>query len=312
MSLHADRVLTQKQYAFGYIELALAQFCVGVNVIAGKLLIGYFPILFLLMIRFAIGFAGMLLIANFAGIKPLKIAGKFWSLDKKDKCLLIIQALCGGFLFNIFILYGMKSTTATSAGIISSITPVVIFLFSAVLLREKITSQKIIAIIIAMIGLLILNTDKGMTLEGALLGNLLVLIAVIPESLFTILSKSVGSKIHQTEAVTLVNFFNLILFIPLILISQESASFANIPLSIYSLLGLYGLTGGIMFFLLWYRGLTKIDANVAAFFTGIMPISTTLLAYLFLNEPITINDFLGMVFVLCAIFMACYQTKWKK
>src|SRR6476659_3905236 len=95
---------------------------------SGKFLIGFFPIFLLLAIRFAIGFAGMLAIARLKGIKYSNTYYNFMSLTSRDKLLLILQAACGGFLFNVLILYGMKTTSATSAGIISSITPIMIFI----------------------------------------------------------------------------------------------------------------------------------------------------------------------------------------
>lgn len=298
--------LTKKDYAIGYTELTLAQCCVGINVISGKFLIGSFPVFLLLAIRFAIGFAGMLAIARIKNIQYSNIYENFMSLTPKDKILLIFQAACGGFLFNVLILYGMKTTSATSAGIISSITPIMIFILAAAFLHEKINLQKGLAIVIVMIGLLILNLGKSSgSMDGALLGNFLVLLAVIPEALFTILSKSVGKKITEMEAVILVNLFNLILFIPFAAINIVDFHPANISAGTYGQLVIYGISGGIMFFLLWYRGLTKINANTAALFTGVMPVSTTILAFMFLNEPIGNSEIIGMLLVITAIFVGC-------
>jgi len=298
--------LTKKDYAIGYTELTLAQCCVGINVISGKFLIGFLPIFLLLAIRFAIGFSGMLAIARVKSIRLSNIYHNFMSLTSKDKLLLIFQAACGGFLFNVLILYGMKTTSATSAGIISSITPIMIFILAAVFLHEKINLQKSLAIIIVMIGLLVLNIGKTTgSMDGALLGNFLVLLAVIPEALFTILSKSVGKKITEMEAVILVNLFNLILFIPFAVYAMIDFHPENIGVRVYSQLFIYGISGGIMFFLLWYRGLTKINANTAALFTGVMPVSTTILAFIFLNEPISNSEIIGMLLVIAAIFVGC-------
>lgn len=298
--------LTKKNYAIGYAELTLAQCCVGINVISGKFLIGFFPIFLLLAIRFAIGFAGMLAIARLKGIKYSDTYHNFMRLASRDKLLLIFQAACGGFLFNVLILYGMKTTSATSARIISSITPIMIFILAAVLLREKINLQKGLAIVIVMLGLIILNTGMAAdSMEGALLGNCLVLLAVIPEALFTILSKSVGKKITEMEAVILVNLFNLILFMPFAVMSAIDFHPTNMSCGAYGQLLIYGISGGIMFFLLWYRGLTKINANTAALFTGVMPISTTILAFIFLNEPINNSEIIGMLLVIAAIFVGC-------
>jgi drug/metabolite transporter (DMT)-like permease len=298
--------LTKKDYAIGYTELALAQCCVGINVISGKFLIAFFPIFLLLAIRFAIGFAGMLAIAGMQNIRLNHVYRNFMALTGKDKLLLIAQSACGGFLFNVLILFGMKTTSATSAGIISSITPIMIFILAAFLLSEKINLQKGIAIVIVMIGLLILNTGKATgSMEGTLIGNCLVLLAVVPEALFTILSKSVGKKISEMEAVILVNFFNLILFLPFAAYEIKDFYPAAVSTTAYGQLLIYGISGGIMFFLLWYRGLTKINANTAALFTGVMPISTTVLAYLFLQEPISASEIIGMLLVIVAIFVGC-------
>jgi drug/metabolite transporter (DMT)-like permease len=298
--------LTKKDYAIGYTELTLAQCCVGLNVISGKFLIGFFPLFVLLAIRFAIGLVGMLAVARFNNIRTLNVYRNYMSLTLKDKMLLIFQAACGGFLFNVFILFGMQTTSAISAGIITSITPIMIFILAAAILREKINLQKYIAIAMVVIGLIILNTGKASgSMTGELFGNFLVFLAVIPEALFTILSKSVGKKISEMEAVILVNFFNLLMFIPFAAYSLSEFHPATISAGIYGQLVIYGITGGIMFFLLWYRGLTKISANTAALFTGVMPVSTTVLAYLFLSEPLHINDIIGMLLVIAAIFVGC-------
>lgn len=298
--------LTKKDYTIGYAELTLAQCCVGINVISGKFLIGFFPIFLLLAIRFAIGFVGMLAIARIKSIHYSDVYRNYILLTSKNKLLLIFQAACGGFLFNVLILYGMKTTSATSAGIISSITPVMIFILAAVFLHEKINLQKGTAIIIVMAGLLILNLRKtSSSIEETLLGNFLVLLAVVPEALFTILSKSVGKKISEIEAVILVNFFNLILFIPFAAYTLINFHPTSISISIYGQLFIYGISGGIMFFLLWYRGLTKINANTAALFTGVMPVSTTIFAFLFLHEPISSSEIIGMLLVIIAIFIGC-------
>lgn len=301
-----SQTLSKKDYAIGYAELTLAQSCVGLNVITGKYLIGYFPIFLLLALRFAIGFAGMLVLARILKISLVNTYEHFMGLSNKDKLLLIFQAACGGFLFNVFILYGMKTTTATSAGIISSITPIMIVILSVTLLREKINFQKTLAIVIVIIGLIVLNTGKTTdSVSGELIGNFLVLLAVVPEALFTILSRSIGKKMSEMEAVILVNFFNLMMFVPFALSDLGGSSWPTPPPFTIALLFLYGISGGIMFFLFWYRGLTKINASTAALFTGVMPVATTIFAFIFLREPIHGVEIMGMLLVILAIFIGC-------
>src|SRR3990167_5246645 len=89
-------MLTKKQERVGYIELALAQTCVGINVISGKFLISLFPVFLLLALRFAIGFFGMLIIEYFRSRKLFTFYSQFIALNFRDKCLLMLQAICGG------------------------------------------------------------------------------------------------------------------------------------------------------------------------------------------------------------------------
>jgi len=229
------------------------------------------------------------------------------ALSRNDKWLLIFQAACGCFFFNVFILYGMRTTSATSAGIISSITPIMTFILAAIFLRERISMEKWIAIFIVMIGLMVLSTGDASdeVVSNALFGNFLVFMAVIPEALFTILSKSISGKLSQVEAVILVNAFNLMLFIPLAIWDINSFDVSKASPEVYGVLLLYGISGGVLFFLLWYRGLSKVAANTAALFTGVMPVSTTILAFLFLKESIQATDIIGMVLVIVAIAVGC-------
>jgi len=301
------RMESNHQKYIGYTELALAQCCVGLNVITGKFLITLLPIFFLLFVRFMIGMLGMLAIARYKHITIKTIYRSFMKLSLHDRWLLIIQAACGGFLFNVFILWGMKHTSAVSAGIITSATPIFIFILAFIFLHERVNKQKILAIITAMLGLVVLNTGKVEAVGAtSLIGNLLVLLAVIPEAFFTILSKSIGKKLHQLEAVTLVNFFNVLMFIPFLFIDIPSLHGEYLNANTIMLIILYGVTGGMLFFLLWYRGLTRVPANIAALFTGVMPVSTTVLAFLFLQEPIHLSDMVGMLLVILAIFIGCY------
>jgi len=296
----------------GYIELAAAQTCIGMNVVTGKILANDMPIFELLAVRFFIGFLLMAAISHLSGHSVRGAFQRFYAFSRQDKLLLLLQAACGGFLFNVFILYGMKSTSATSAGIISAITPIMILLLAAFILREKLTAQKLLAVLVTVAGLVVVHLGATSHTEDSVFGNLLVLVAVIPEALFTIVSKHVGNKLNQIEAVTLVNFFNFIYLVPLCFFSFDAQALIHLSGSHAQLILLYGLSGGVLFFLLWYRGLTKVNANTAAIFTGVMPVSTAIMATTFLHEPFRHTDLIGMILVIVAIVIGCIQPRSRR
>ena len=64
-----------------------------------------------------------------------------------------------------------------------------------------------------------------------------------------------------------------------------------------------GLFSGALFYVFYNRGISKIDSNTAALMTGVIPISSAILAIVFLNEPIQIYTFMGMICVLLSIYL---------
>lgn len=300
--------MLKKSY-LGYFELSLAQSCIGINIILGKILTPEIPIFSLLLLRFTLGF---FLVGSYQILKnPDLIHHELKALLFKDWLNIFAQALCGGFLFNVLILYGLEHVTATATGIINSAVPALVMIFSLLILREKLTLRMGIAIALCVFGIAILGLGKAIpddSNQNELLGIMLVLSAIIPEALYTILAKLLKKAPSPLTTTLLINFFNMILFIPLAITAgweQNSDITAWIMFQIF----LYGLSGGVLFFLCWSRGLMHVSANTAALFTGIMPISTCILAYFSLHEIPGWEDFIGMSFVIVSIIVGTQKPK---
>lgn len=303
----------KSQQLIAYLELTLAQAGIGMNIVIAKYLVSHqVPIFILLFLRFLFGS-----VVSFALVKILKQS--IWqnkygqALHAFDFRQIFWQAACGGFLFNMFMLAGLHYSNATIAGIISSTTPAVIAIFSALILGEILGTKKIISIALAIVGLIIIDLGHrhGLQMLGHTAnpyGILLIFIAVFPEAMFTILTKRHQAALSPFTQCFLINLINSILFLPFAL---YSVGYQQVTLNITDILLLmaYGCCGGLLFFIFWCRGLEKSSASTAALFACIMPISTTCLAYFFLHETITIYQFAGMGFVIFSIVIGAVNLK---
>jgi drug/metabolite transporter (DMT)-like permease len=155
---------------------------VGSSVVVGKLIIATFPVFLASELR---------LLAALIILIPLMIKQEkgIPAIRKKDLWSLFLQSLTGIFLFNIFMLNGLKSTSAVESGIITSVTPAVVGVFAYVFLKERLEKNTRIGILLAVVGTLALNV-LGSFLQGErgsnpLLGNLLVFGAVFCEAFFS-------------------------------------------------------------------------------------------------------------------------------
>lgn len=287
----------------GYLQLSLAQCCFGINIILGKILIPEIPIFALLLLRFTVGF---ILIGTYQALGNFSLVRtELGTLSSKDWLIIFAQALCAGFLFNVLVLYGLEHTTATVTGIINSAVPALVAVFSFIILREKLTPRIGVAILLCITGIAVLGLGKAIPTDSnqnELLGILLILAAIIPEALFTVLAKLLKKPPSPLTTTLLINFFNMILFIPFA-ITAEWGQVKDASMLTISQIFLYSLTGGILFFVFWYRGLARVSANTASLFMGIMPISTCILAYFALNEIVGWDDLIGMILVIISIII---------
>ncbi len=111
-----------------------------------------------------------------------------------------MQALFGTFLFTLFMLYGVSHTSALAAGVITSTIPAVVILLSWPLLKERPGPRAILAVALAMAGMLIINTTRAAGgAETSLLGNALVAAAVCCESIYVILSRRLTQTLPAIE-----------------------------------------------------------------------------------------------------------------
>jgi len=288
-----------------YFQLALSMCLVGINIAVGKIISQTIPVFLFANIRFVIATAVLVPLILYQNDTKL-------SLTRKDWQYLFLQAFFGVFLFSIFMLYGVRYTPAISAGIITSTTPAWIAIIAFFFLRERLDWYSAASVLLAVSGIALISTafgGSGATSSGNLFGNLLIVCAVISEALFTIFAKPVSNHLSALQMTAIVNFFGFLLFIPFSFHTLATTEI-HISHSIWMLILYYSLTASILSFLLWFRGITKVPANIAGLFTVFMPISSALTGVFFLNESMTSQQIVGMLFAIIAIGIGVYsQTK---
>lgn len=294
-----------------FLQLALAQAFVGLNIVLAKLLSNSLGVWVLLEIRFLCGL-GVLVLLHSLLRKPLMLRQAF----QKNKIVLIIGSLCAGLLFNFFLILGLRSTTATNAGIVSSTIPIVIMLLSFLFLKERLSVQKITSVVFVVVGLVLLSIQHQSHAgaeKSTLLGFVLIFIAVFAESCFTILAKGNQESFELTpmQRASFTNLYNVIFILPFCLMELPYQNFSHFHWQQMALAFLYGVSGGMGFFVLWYSGIRKTLASTGALFTAVMPVSALMFAFFVLKEPVSLIELFSMLLVIFAIIIGSVQPRWR-
>lgn len=290
-----------------YLQLATAMAVVGANIALGKALVATIPVFLFAAIRFSIAVVILFPLARrIEGHRATAITRGQW----RD---LFWQAFFGVFLFTVFMLHGVRLTSASSAGVITSTIPAVVAVLSVVMLGEAMSARRAVAVVLAVAGIAAVNLGDALTLSAgasaplstdgraALLGNAFVICAVVSEALFTIFAKKLSGRVPPITMAAWINAIGLALSLPMAL--KQLLVFDLDRVSLAMALGLvyYALAASVISLMLWYRGIARVPASLAGIFTGVMPISAALAASLLLGEAFTAAHGLGLALVLIAI-----------
>jgi drug/metabolite transporter (DMT)-like permease len=262
--------------------LAGSMALVGTYVALSKPLTAVIPVFALAFLRFGIAAVAMLPWTFRApGEAPLTAT---------EQWLFFLLSFFGNFLFSICMLTGITFTTATAAGVILATLPAVVALLSRIFLRERLTPRVLLAIALAVGGIMLLQLAKATEsadARSALIGNLLMFGAVVCEAIYVIIAKRLSATRAPLRVSALINLWGLALIAPLGLWSLTSFDLGTLNAGHWSLLVFYSLAASLFAVWMWVTGLKHIPASQAGVFTVALPIAATSVGVLLLGERFT-------------------------
>jgi drug/metabolite transporter (DMT)-like permease len=286
----------------GFGLLALAQIMVAINIVGSKYLVAYLPVLFLITARFLIAATLLLPMHWLTQQRKISLREHCSQFDKTDWLLVIAQAVCAGALFNVLMVLGLRYTDAQTAGIITSTLPALIAVASWLVIKDKFTVKKIVCVACATLGLIVISAHQAGVAQrthSSLLGEILVLAALVPEATYYVLVKLQKKHLPIFLMSGIINAINVVILIPVALWQINWHSIHLSGMDVIILIAI-GLSSGF-FYTLWFLGANKVDAILASLATAVMPIATVIIAWLALGETITIYHIIGMTLAIISI-----------
>lgn len=277
----------------GHLYLALAMVTVGSTVIASKLIAGGLPPFTATALRFALAL-------------PLLVALMAWWREplprpsQRDWALLMLQAGAGSVGYTTLLVSGLALTSAADAGVIIGTLPVAAAVVAVVVLHERPDAGLLAAVALATTGVLAVSWPGEGGGRGALLGNLLVLGAVLCEALFILLNKRLATPIAPLALSTLMVGLGLAIAAPVALLVEAPWTLQPSAAALWAT-AYYAVVPTVAGFLLWYAGAARVSGAEAALFTAVAPVSAVAMAALVLGEPITPAQLAGVACVLVAV-----------
>jgi len=203
---------------------------------------------------------------------------------------------------------GTDESSAINGSLVTSASPAFILVFAALLLHEKLTFQRILAVVLATLGVLvIIDPGKADFSSETFHGNIALAIAAITWGLYSILIRRVSIKI-DTLIVTFIAFIGgLLLTVPASLIELQTRPIGTIDLG--TIIGILYLgvvsTAGAMW--LWNRAFALVDASIASLTFFAQPLVGTILSVILLNQLIQPPLIIGGILIILGVLLSIYS-----
>lgn len=217
---------------------------------------------------------------------------------------LLLSILSGVFLalYNNFFFLGTKYGLASFGGVlVTTLVPMITFLFVAIIAKKVFNKKETIGLFLGGIGVLIIlkvwRFDLSYIFSSA---NIYFLIAAIIWPVLTITSSK-----QENISPFLFSFymFGFTAILDLFFLKFNITNILDFDFKFWSNLLLLSLYGTTFATTVYFISVTKIGSKNTSSFFFLVPLSTVLFAYIFLNEKIEFSLLLGSFLTISSVYI---------
>lgn len=262
--------------------LVTVQMLFGLNYVFSKVIVGIFPPLAWADIRVICSAILML------GINII-FARKMPKADRKFFLPLIVYSVLGIVCTQSFFLLGLHYTTSTNSAILNTLIPVFTLVVVTIQGNETLTAQRAIGFFFAFIGVLVIRKVEDFSLSNkTLVGDLFILMNALSTALFLVFSKKFLQKYDRFWATTWLFIYGSV---GLSILSAPDWMHFRMPEMTPLLWGCaaFGVISTLLTYFLSNWALAHTQSSHVALFIYLQPVVASFLAWLWLDEKITIR-----------------------
>ena len=282
-----------------YLLLCITAACWAGNAIVGRLAAGHIPPVTLSFLRWSLAF---FIILPFAW-KHLK---RDWVAIRGKLVIMILVSVTGIGVFNTLQYWSLEYTTALNTLLLQSAGPLIVAVWSLVLLGVRLTPAQAVGVLLSLAGVLVILTGSDVTALTNIQfnkGDLIFLVALTSFGLYSVLTLK-RPAIHGLSFAAFTFGAGSAALIPLLI--YELLTRPVVTFDAQNLLTLFyvAVFPSIVAYLCFNRGVQLIGANRAAPFFHMVPVFGAAMAMVFLGEQPHVFHVIGFALVLTGVYIA--------
>jgi drug/metabolite transporter (DMT)-like permease len=282
-----------------YLLLSITALCWAGNAIVGRLAAGHIAPATLSFLRWSFAF---LIILPFAW----KHLVRDWAAIRSRLGIMILLSVTGIGAFNTLQYWALEHTQALNTLLLQSAGPLVVAVWSLVLLGVRLTLAQAAGVLLSMAGVFVILLHGDLTTLSKIdfnIGDLIFLIALAIFGIYSVLSLK-RPDIHGLSFVAFTFGAGAACLIPLFIWDLFARPPMQIDTANLLTLAYVALFPSTIAYLCFNRGVQLIGANRAAPFFHVVPVFGTIMSIIFLGEHPQAFHFIGFALVLTGVFVA--------
>ena len=252
------------------------------------------------------------------GFVLLRVIGAtliFWTLSlfiknekirKEDWPRIFLCSFLGMFINKLAFFKGLELSTPINSSVLITVVPILVFVFSAFFLKEKMRFLRVFGVISGFIGALVLilySPSTSFNAPNIPLGNLMFVVNSSTYGLYLIFVKKLVEKYNIITLFRWLFLIAIFLNLPVGLVEFKNVEWSHLPLwdailpMIYVVVGTTFLT-----YMFNAYALSKLKASTVSSFVYLQPIVGIIYAITTDNDSLTVLSVLGMILIFMGVY----------
>ena len=260
---------------------------------------------------------------GFVQVRLLGAAILFWlvslfipqqKIDRADLPKMLLCALLGMVINMLCFFKGLELSTPINSAVLITITPILVFVFSAILIKERLLLPRVVGVIMGFVGALVLivfGNEIRQDAPNIPLGNSLFIINASCFGLYLVLVKSLSAKYTTVHLLKWLFLFGFIMALPISYPEFSQVSWVTLPFEAVWRFAFVVIGTTFMTYLLNVYALKQLKASTIGVFTYLQPLIGIGYAILVGADALTAYKLGAGGVVLLGVYLVTkrYQTK---
>ena len=223
----------------------------------------------------------------------------------KDILIIILTGLPGTFFYYIFYYLGASGMPASQAFIVNYLWPIMSVVFACIILKEKMTVRKAVAIAMSFVGVIVVTGTDLLNFDiSVIIGAVLCALGAVSYGLFTALNK----KFEYDKSLSFMLTFFATFVLTLVICVAKGRAFSFTGMQYLGFLW-NGVTTMAVATTLWAIALSLGNTAKISNLAYITPFLSLVWTGLILKEQIKITSVFGLCIIVLGIFIQLNDKK---